>query len=374
MRTILPAVPALLAGGVAGRATIATMDPDTVLVAEVIRSGLVESRHHGSMIALHADGTVALEHGTTRAPMYPRSANKPAQAAAMVRRGLRLDPELLALAAASHSGEEFHVAGVRRLLAAAGVDESALRNTPGWPLDEPSKHALLRSGGAASSIVADCSGKHAAMLATCQLNGWSAENYLDAGHPLQVAIRGTIEELAGEPVAHTGVDGCGAPLFAFSLTGLARLFRTMAISGEGTAEYEIVAAIQAHPEYASGTDRDEATLVRAVSGLFGKGGAEAVYAVALTDGRAAALKIDDGGGRARPVVMAAMLRILGVHEPVVDELMSAPVFGGGAVVGEIRPAPWLMKPQSAVNPVHDDTQQEEGAQEQAAERHQARGQ
>ncbi|NED94975.1 asparaginase [Phytoactinopolyspora alkaliphila] len=318
------------------------MVEDDVLVAEVVRSGLVESRHRGSVVVLSADGSVAAEAGRTQQPMYPRSANKPAQAAAMLRLGITLDGELLALAAASHSGEAFHVAGVRRILETVGLPESALRNTPDWPLDTESRDALIRHGGKPAAITANCSGKHAAMLATCVVNGWPVDGYLHQTHPVQEAIRAAVGDLAGEPVAHGGVDGCGAPLFALTLTGLARMFRAMALAGAGTAERRTVEAIQSHPEYTSGTTRDEARLIRAVPGLFGKGGAEAVYAVAFDDGRSVALKIDDGGSRARPVVMAAVLRELGVDGPALDELISAPVLGAGRPVGEIRPAATLV--------------------------------
>jgi L-asparaginase II len=307
------------------------------VVAEVVRSGMVESRHHGSVVALGPDGTVVLAVGETDTAMYPRSANKPAQAAAMLRCGLPLDGELLALAAASHSGEDFHIMGARRILAAADLDEGLLQNVPGWPLDEIAMLAYARRGLEKSSIAADCSGKHAAMLVTCAVNGWNVGDYLTQEHPLQVAIHDTIEELAGEPVGPPGVDGCGAPLFAMTLTGLARTFRALALGPPDSAERQIVEAIRAHPQWTSGTLRDEARLIRSVPNLFAKAGAEGVYAAALDDGRAVAVKIADGSPRARPVVMAAALRQLGVDYPVLDDLTHPAVLGGGQPVGEIRP-------------------------------------
>jgi L-asparaginase II len=310
---------------------------DAVIVAEVVRSGLVESRHHGSVVALGSDGAVAFALGATEQPMFPRSANKPVQAAAMVRLGLPLEGELLALAAASHSGERFHQQGTLRILAEFDLDESMLQNTPGWPIDQLAMVDHIRRGGEPTSVAADCSGKHAAMLVTCVVNGWSTDDYLDEGHPLQKSIRTTLGELAGEPVDHSGVDGCGAPLFGLTLHGLARVFRSMALAEVGSAEHKVVDAIRKHPEWTSGTTRSEARLIKAVPGLFGKAGAEAVYAVALGDGRAVALKIDDGSVRARPRVMAAALRRLGLDAPVLDDLMTAPVLGGGRPVGEIRP-------------------------------------
>lgn len=311
---------------------------DAVLVAEVVRSGLVESRHRGSVVGLDAGGTVAFAVGSTEAPMYPRSSNKPAQAAGMLRLGLPLDGELLALAAASHSGEPFHLDGVRRILALGGLDVSALRNTPGLPIDHDTMLEYVRQGGEPSSLTADCSGKHAAMLLTCVVNDWPTDGYLDPAHPLQAALHDTVAELAGEPVARTGVDGCGAPLFAVTLTGLARLFRSMALASSGTPERRVVEAIQAHPQYTSGSTRDDAELIGGVPSLFCKAGAEAVLAGALDDGRAFALKIDDGGFRARTAVMVAALQRLGVDAPVLDKLATAPVLGGGVPVGDLRAA------------------------------------
>lgn len=311
--------------------------PDEI-VAEVVRSGMVESRHRGSAVALDAGGSVAFAAGDVDTPMYPRSSNKPGQAAAMVRLGLPLDGELLALAASSHSGEEHHLKGTRRILAAAGLETSALRNTPDWPLDEVARVAYVRQGREKSSLAANCSGKHAAMLLTCVVNGWPTDGYQSPEHPLQVEIRETVSELAGEPVAHTGVDGCGAPLFALTLAGVARMFRSLALAEPGSAERAVVDAIQAHPEWVSGTGRDEVRLVRGVPGLFAKGGAEGVHAAALDDGRAVALKISDGHGRARPVVMAAVLQRLGLDHPVLHDLSRAPVQGGRETVGEVRPA------------------------------------
>ena len=119
----------------------------------------------------------------------------------MLRAGLDLDGKLLALAAASHSGEAFHVAGVREILAGAGLNEGALRCPPALPLDERALRRVLREGGDADRVHMNCSGKHAAMLATCAAAGWPTGGYLDPDHPLQRAIRRTVEHLLGEPAA-----------------------------------------------------------------------------------------------------------------------------------------------------------------------------
>ena len=308
----------------------------------MVRSGFTESVHRGPVIALGSDGEPALAAGAVDEPIFPRSSNKPLQAAAMVRCGLGLDGKLLALAAASHSGEDFHVAGAREILAGAGLSTDPLQCPRGLPMDEPSLHALIRRGGRPDRVYMNCSGKHAAMLATCVAAGWPTASYREPTHPLQAEIRRTIERLSGEPVAAVGVDGCGAPIFALSVAGLARAFRAMVLSDHGSPERTVADAMRTYPEWTSGSTRPERALMEAVPGLLLKSGAEGVEAFALADGRAGAFKIDDGAGRARPPVTVALLRRLGAAgEPgadvaALDRAGLAEVKGGGQRVGEIR--------------------------------------
>ncbi len=316
------------------------VDAAPVVVAEIVRSGFVEGHHYGSVVALDRDGDVDWSVGAVAAPVLPRSSNKPLQALAMVRMGLDLPPDLLALACASHSGESFHVEGARRILASAGLDESALQTPLDYPLDDAAREALIRAGGEKSSILMNCSGKHSAMLATCVVNGWDTATYLDPAHPLQQGILATFTELTGEP-AQVAVDGCGAPLLSTSLIGLARAFRALAVATDGP-ERRVAEAMRAHPVFVSGSTRDELTLLTAMPGSIGKAGAESCYAVALPDGRAFALKTDDGAARVRPVLMAEALRRSGVlDEPGVDaeavrRTGVVELLGGGRPVGEIR--------------------------------------
>ncbi len=320
---------------------------NAVPVAEIVRSGFVEGHHYGSVVALAADGSVAWSVGDAEGPVLPRSCNKPVQALAMVRVGLDLPPELLALACASHSGEPFHVEGVRRILASAGLSEADLQTPPDYPLDDAARETVIREGGERAPVLMNCSGKHAAMLATCVANGWPTDTYLDPEHPLQRAIAASFSELTGEPIAVIAVDGCGAPLLSASLVGLATAFRRLALGVDpsGAADPDaarVAGAIRAHPAYVSGSGRDECALLAAVPGAIGKAGAEGCYAVALPDGRAFALKTDDGAARVRPVLMAEALRLSGVlDEPGVDaeavrRTGVVQLLGGGRPVGEIR--------------------------------------
>ncbi len=307
---------------------------------------MVESRHRGIVVGLRPDGTSEFEIGPANEAIYPRSCAKPLQLAAMLDAGLAdlgLEEEQLAVAAASHSGQRAHVEQVRRILSAAGIEESALANTPGMPLEDAARIDLIRSGGGPDRIHQNCSGKHAAMLATCVAAGWPTASYLDPDHAVQRAIRRRIEELAGEPTSDVTVDGCGAPLFALTALGLARAFLRLVSAPDGSAEQRVAVAMCRHPELVGGNGRDVTQLMTAVPGLVAKDGAEGVYAAAAPELGAVALKIEDGSGRARPVVMVAGLRRLGVssgegvdHRAIAG-LGVGPVLGHGALVGEIRP-------------------------------------
>ena len=307
-----------------------------VVLAEVVRSGFVEGVHRGSLVILDADGSVLLSRGDVAAPMFPRSSNKPMQAAGMVELGYSGTDELLALAAASHLGEPHHVDGVRRILDSCGLDVSALRTPAEWPLGEQAFLDVVRAGGEPAPVLMNCSGKHAAMLATCVVQGWPLDDYRAAGHPLQVHLTETIERMAGERVSATGVDGCGAPVVALRLTALARAFSRAVLAPIGEPERAVADAMRAHPDYVGGTGHDATRLMAGIPGLLVKDGAEGVYAGALADGRAFALKVDDGAARPRPLLAAAVLRRLGVEADVLAGFEVHDLLGGGRKVGEVR--------------------------------------
>ncbi|WP_329582477.1 asparaginase [Streptomyces sp. NBC_01361] len=307
-------------------------------VAHLVRGGVIEGIHYGSVVVLGADGSVDLQIGDIEAAFYPRSALKPVQAVAMLRTGLPLDGELLALTAASHSGEERHLAGTRRILELAGLSEDQLRNATDLPFDPVVREDWVRGGRLPSRLAQNCSGKHAAMLYTARLNDWSLDDYLDPAHSLQQDIAEIVEGLTGQRIAQVTVDGCGAPLFSVSLHGLARAAACIVTAAPGTPEAMVADAMREHPEMASGSGRDVSALMRAVPGLLTKDGFEGVQVAALPDGRAAAVKIADGADRARVPVAAAALARCGVDPAALAEFATAPLLGGGEVVGNIRPA------------------------------------
>lgn len=318
---------------------MSTPDPSSAYeaTAVTVRSGIVESVHHAALVALSADGSIEFVIGRPEMAVFPRSSTKPLQAVAMLQNGLDLPDDLLALVCASHDGRAEHLDGARRILASVGLDETALLNTPDWPLETSSMHDAIRSGGVVTSLQQNCSGKHSGMLATCRVNDWDLSTYLDESHPLQSRITDTVPMLTGTPVEGIGVDGCGAPAHVISLVGLARAFRSIATGEAGGAGRRIHRAMTSFPHMVGGPRRDVTLIMHGVHGLMAKDGAEGVFAAALPDGRAVALKIADGANRARPPLMYAALRALGVDVSAVDRsAWESPILGHGQRVGEVR--------------------------------------
>ncbi|MBL1100688.1 asparaginase [Streptomyces coffeae] len=322
----------------------AVREPRHVPLTHLVRGGIIEGVHHGSAVVLGPDGQIAFATGDPEVAFYPRSALKPVQAVALTRAGLPLDGELLALTAASHSGQERHQTAALRILAWAGLTEDALRNVPDLPYGAAEREAWLRAGHGPTRLAQNCSGKHAAMLLTARLNDWPLEGYLDPAHPLQRLIADTVADLTGQRVAGVTLDGCGAPLFSVSLHGLARAAARIATAAADTPEGRVAAALRSHPEMLSGTGRDVARLMSAVPGLIAKDGFEGVQVAALPDGHAIAVKISDGADRARMPVTAALLARCGVASETLAEFATAPVTGGGTTVGQLHAVDALTAP------------------------------
>ena len=321
----------------------------TALVA-AIRDGLVESVHYGSAVALSGDGSVAAAAGDPMAPFYPRSALKPLQAVAMVRAGLELPADLLALAAASHSGAAAHRDGALRILELHGLAPTDLDNSTDLPYGTAEREDWLRNGGSATQITHNCSGKHAAMVATCVINGWPVQGYLDPSHPLQQLVAQTVSDLTGEEPAAVSTDGCGTPLFALTLGGMARAFGRIAQAAAASLagndddvspEAAVGLAMQQHPEMVAGEGRDVTALMRLLPGAVAKDGFEGVQLVGLADGSAVAVKISDGGDRARMPATVRLLEALGVDREPLAGIATAPVLGGGHQVGRLMATDFL---------------------------------
>ncbi|WP_164702056.1 asparaginase [Modestobacter sp. KNN46-3] len=316
---------------------------DEPVLVEVWRAGLgvdvLESVHRGALVVLGADGAPLLEVGDVTRPVLPRSSNKPVQATTYLQAGWQpRDDRELAIAAASHSGEDEHRALAGELLAAAGLRPDDLGCPPALPQHERTRAEWLVAGRAPERLAMNCSGKHAAMLAACAAAGWPTAGYLDREHPLQQAIEARLGEAAGEPVAAVVVDGCGAPQHAISLTGLARGVLSLVQAEPGTPGRRVADAMRAHPWLVAGTGREDTELMQAVDGLLVKGGADGVHVAALPGVGAVALKLDDGGDRGRAPALAAGLQRLGLPAETLARWLVTPVSGGERVVGEVRAA------------------------------------
>jgi len=299
------------------------------VLAELTRNGLVESVHSGHLIMLNADGSIHKVKGSIDMPIFPRSSVKCMQASAMVRNGLKLEPRLLALVEASHSGAAMHQEGVLEILGGAGLSESDLQCAFDKPLGDAERIAWGEKP--ATRLAMNCSGKHAGMLATCVINGWDINTYLNADHPLQVAVLNEIEGLVGAKVSNKTFDGCGAPLFAVTTRELATAIRNITISKD-PVHIEVMNAARAFPEMVAGDGRLTTRTMQSVAGLFMKEGAEAVEVASMSDGRTLVFKISDGSWRAFGAIMHAALLEWGIT--TTEEVLN--VYGGANIVGGMR--------------------------------------
>ncbi len=304
-------------------------------LAVIERSGLIESRHLGAAAVVAPDGSLARSIGDVTALIYPRSTLKLVQAIALLDAGTELDGEQLVLAAASHLGTPRHVAIVEALLARAGLDEGALQCPADWPIDSAAKASATRP----TRLAMTCSGKHAAFLLACVVNGWPVESYLEAGHPLQQLIRSTVETYTGEPVEHAGIDGCGAPVFAVTLRGLATAVGR--ISG-ATQESDPLAARLASAIRGNGWAIDDAAIAILIDelGLIAKSGVEGVFVASTPDGTAVAVKVLDGSARATiPVGLALLADARAIDRSLAESIVARTtdeVLGAGMRVGALR--------------------------------------
>jgi L-asparaginase II len=323
---------------------------ESVELAVVERSGFIESRHAGAAVVLSADGEVIARHGNADALILPRSSLKPLQAVACITAGAALEGEQLALSTASHTGTDRHANTVRDMLTAGGLTEDDLGCPPAWPSDTATRDEMVREHGEPARVRMNCSGKHAAMLRACVATGWATDGYLDVTHPLQAHIREVIERLTGEKVAHTAIDGCGAPVYALTLTGLTRSIHRIGTASDRSpfalhrVAGSLVRAVRENPWTIEGPGRPD-TVATEKLGVFTKGGAEGVMVMVAPDGTTVGLKMLDGASRASTIVAATLLARTGaVSEAAVADLAAAlplSVLGGGAEVGVIRPGSGL---------------------------------
>ena len=309
-------------------------------IATVERNGVVESAHRGAVAVADPSGALLAGLGTPDADVYVRSAAKPFQALAILERladaGESVDDVALAIACASHVGSDDHQIEAARLLALAGLDESALRCPPGLPAHLPT----LLDQREPTRLAHNCSGKHAAFLLAHTATGGTPEGYLHLNAPLQRRIRDHLEMSLGGGVTGPGVDGCGAPAWRVPLRGLAAGFAALAAARAGVLG-RIRAAMQARPDLVAGVGVVDTELMRGDARVVAKRGAEGVLAAGFARaGQPAggvAVTVEDGGDRAAGPVVAALLHALGAS--VRDELLRRPVLGGGERHGDLAATP-----------------------------------
>ena len=295
------------------------MDANPILI-EQTRGTYVENRHRAAFVIADADGTIIASGGDIARPMFPRSSIKSMQALAMVTSGaiqrFDLTDEELALACASHHGEDIHVTGVTSFLSHVGLKPDDLECGVQQPADPKAREALRRAGAKPTALHHYCSGKHSGMLSVARALGADTHGYVTREHPAQVAVRRAIETVIDAPLfeERCGVDGCSIPTWAAPLSAFARGFARMA-TGRGlpediaTASRRIFDAATSHPMLVAGTGHLDTLAMEAFGGrVMQKGGADAVQCGAIRDkGWGYALKIDDGNMQASQTLVANLL-------------------------------------------------------------------
>jgi L-asparaginase II len=302
----------------------------------VVRGGFVESRHFGIAVAVDPAGTPIVAIGDVDGLVLPRSTAKPLQAVGCIAAGASLEGEEAAITAGSHTGEDRHVAVVDRMLAGAGLDRGALGCPPDLPEDSETRTRLIAAGIGPSRVLMNCSGKHAAMLKATVATGNEPSGYLDPAAPVQKRITAEIERLTGSTTGIVTVDGCGAPLVAVPLLGLALSFGRLATAASGTPEHQVARAMREYPELVGGRGHQNSLVMQALPGVMAKGGAEGVIAMAAPDGHAVAVKVIDGNPRATTALGLTLLSKCGVDVSPAADLLEVPVLGGGQPVGRIE--------------------------------------
>ena len=334
------------------------------VIAEALRGDRVESAHRGAGAVVDASGAIVMAFGDVERPVYPRSAIKALQALPLLESGaadrLGLSAKEIALACASHAGEEDHIATARAMLAKAGRDESVLECGAHWPLGEAAARALARSGKTPTALHNNCSGKHAGFVCLACAEGVDPRGYVAHYHPVQREVTAAIADMTKARLYEEtrGVDGCSIPTYAIPLRalafGFARFGTGQGLSqGRASAAARIRAAVAAHPATVAGAGRfDTEIMTNLGARAFTKTGAEGVFCAALPDmGLGIAVKVDDGGARAAQVAIAALLqRFGGFDEDVRARLMPfiAPrlVNWNGVETGVLRPAgPLAARPE-----------------------------
>ncbi len=299
-------------------------------LAFLTRGGQVESVHLGHACVVTAGGELLDEIGDSATVVLARSTIKPAQASASMQCGADLSATELAIAAASHTGEVRHQELVSQILDRNGLSPEDLQCPADWPEDEATREQQKRDGVSKTRLAMNCSGKHAAMLAAAQSNGWCVDNYLEVDHPVQRVVMETLSELSGETIETVSIDGCGAPAPALSVRGLATMAARLGRSSP------VATAMRLHPWAVGGTGQINSTVMEMLPGVIAKGGAEGVFVLGTESGFGVAIKVIDGSPRATTFVALHLLGRFGVDVESVLAATRISILGGGKEVGTLE--------------------------------------
>ena len=322
----------------------------SILIAEILRNGQVESRHTGAFAVADASGRPVLCGGDPDRAIFPRSAIKALQAIPLVVSGAAdrfgLDGPALALACASHVGAPVHADTAQAMLQVAGRGQECLECGAHWPSSESAARALAAAGAAPSALHNNCSGKHAGFVCTAVATGRDPAGYVAPDHPTMRDVTGAVAAVTGERLdaQSPAVDGCSIPAYRIRLSSLAAGFARFGAgvglpAGFAQAAVRLRRAVADNPVMVAGAGRFDTAVAEALGeAAFVKLGAEGVYCGAMPAlGLGFALKCDDGAQRAAEAAAAALLRRFLGAGPVLDGLAAPTLVNWrGVEVGAVR--------------------------------------
>ncbi|MCP9774325.1 asparaginase [Cyanobium sp. WAJ14-Wanaka] len=286
------------------------------LEVRLLRNGIAESRHRVHAVVCDGRGRVLMRAGDPQQLSFVRSALKPFQATVFVASGAadqcKCGERGLAIACASHAGTAMHAREAFKVLWGAELESDQLQ----CPIPECGSSALEHN----------CSGKHAAFLATCRRMGWSSESYLQKDHPLQQEILKRVAEMLGLPPEElvSARDDCGAPTLQLQLAQMALLYAHLGAGAQADLE-RLSRAMLAHPELVAGEGRFDTKVMRSGHGqVLSKGGAEGIQCLSrVGEGMGVAIKVEDGSARAKHAVALHLLEQLDWLTPMTLEDLRA---------------------------------------------------
>jgi L-asparaginase len=287
----------------------------TALEIRLLREGIVESVHETHAVVCDERGRVLSVAGSAETACFIRSSLKPFQGLVVTTSGVMerygLSDRDLAIICSSHKGTMEQVRQVFNILWHADVDLTMLQ----CPIPD----------GGNSPLQYNCSGKHAGMLAVCQLHRWPLQTYMQPQHPLQQMILAKVADMLKMPAAEFigAHDDCGVPTYLMQIGQMATLFAQLA-SGDNLSMERVVRAMIHHPNLVAGPGEFDTDLMEMTAGeLVSKTGAEGVLCIGrVGEGMGLAIKVMDGAKRAKHAAAIEILKQLGWITPAIAETLS----------------------------------------------------